>query len=224
VLTDNGPHYPSEIKLLAEGMKFHNVKHIIKCHLGSLNYEKMSEANPLKVWHTATEKSIKDTGISYTFLHVSNTFDIFAYWWGPQVKATRSLSLYISGKASWLANTDLTECICEIATHYERYQNQIIALTGPPLDTLSLCQSISKSIDEEISGIGIQEEHRNYKELLMNVFKSIGWSKELCIGILYTCTDDAEKIYEVTDSVEKLLGRKPKTFDQWAYENSHLFL
>jgi len=198
----------------ARAAKTSGVGHLVK--LSSLDSRQRFGTG---VWHAQGEAAIRESRIAFTFVQPSG-FMSNSLFWAESIKSESVVrSCTGEGKIAFIHPHDIAMVATEALTT-RVYDGESLAITGPEVLSYSeMTASIGNAIGKSLAFQPISEEQE--REKLMTT------------GALDLEIDYHQSIYRairegraaiVTDEVERVLGRKPITFSQWATENAQAFI
>jgi uncharacterized protein YbjT (DUF2867 family) len=212
-LINSGPEIVSRDKAAAEAAKAEGVKHLVK--LSSMDAQQQIGTG---AWHARGESAIRESGVAFTFVQPTG-FMSNALWWATSIKAEGVVrSATGDGKIPFIHSDDIAGVSIAALTTRE-HDGEALAITGP--EALSYGEMVAKiaaAIGKPIRFQAISEEQERDK------MREYGDSVEVVAAHLSIYRGIHEgRLACVTDEVERALGRKPITFDQWIQENVEAF-
>lgn len=191
------------------------VKHIVKLSALGASIEPGIE---ISRWHHACEEKLKATGIAWTMLRPGN-FASNALSWAGSIKGQSSVFQPSGeGKTAPIDPRDLAAVAVKVLTT-EGHEGKGYELTGP--EALSAAEQVEKigaAIGKPLRFVDVPEAAAREGMLKSGMPEAIvGPLLELMALIRagYGAT--------LTPTVEELLGRKPRTFDEWARDHAGAF-
>ena len=170
------------------------------------------------VWHARGEAAIRKSGIPFTFVQPSG-FMSNALFWAPLIKAKGIVRTCTGdGKIPFIHPEDIAAIATEALTT-RKYQGQALAISGPEaLSYGEMAVKIGAASGRAVRFEAISEEEERQE--------MAGWGEsaemiEAHISIYRAIREG--RLATVTNTAEKVLGRKPATFDKWAQENADAF-
>jgi uncharacterized protein YbjT (DUF2867 family) len=123
------------------------------------------------------------------------------------------------GKIAFVHSKDIADVAIEALTS-ETYRGESLAITGPEALTYAdMTAKIGAAIGKPLRFQRISDDEECQK------MKDRGEPAEEITAHLSTYRAIREgRLVTVTDTVQRVLGRKPTTFDQWVQENATAFL
>lgn len=214
---DSIDNFVNVIKLAKEN----KISYIVK-----LSVQETTSLEPntlLGSFHKDEEKIIEESGIPYTFLCPTGFMQNFVTFYGFTIKTQNAFYAPAGdGKVGFVDSRDIAAVTSTIllsdATERTQYENQSYSLTGP--EALSYCNAaeiLSDVLGRKISYIDIPE---NVAQTNMGKLGMKKWLVDALIE-LFNMTKSG-KTSKITDSVEKITGRKPTTFEQFVKDNSNV--
>jgi uncharacterized protein YbjT (DUF2867 family) len=212
-LLNSGPELPQRDAAAADIAKIEGVRRLVK--LSSLDAQQQVGTG---VWHAQGEAAIRATGIPFTFVRPTG-FMSNALFWASQIKTEGVLrSSTGNGKIPFIDPDDIAAVAIEVLT-CAGYVGESLPITGP--EALSYGDMAAKiaaasgkpirfetiSEDEERDRMARWEESPEMIDAHISIYRAI---RE---GRLAT----------VTQEVERILGRKPASFDHWLQRNVSAF-
>lgn len=188
------------------------IQHLVK--LSTLDVKTGVGTGP---WHARGEAAIRDSGVPYTFIQTA-AFMSNALSWADLIRDEGVLSSSTGeGKIAFIHPDDIAEVVVSALSHGKAL-NDALVITGP--EALSyremataIGEATGKSIRYEtlsdadaMAGV-LMWADRAYAEALVDIWRAV---RE---GRLAT----------VSDGVQQLLGRTPKSFGDWIGENINYF-
>ena len=214
-LVNSGPELAAFDELAAKAAKDAGVRHLVKLS----SYDAREQNVGTGVWHAAGEAAIRATGIPFTFVQPSG-FMVNALWWAPSIKAEGVVrSATGEGRIPFIHSDDMADIAVKALTMPD-YIGESLPITGP--EALSYADMTAKigaaigrtlriepiSDDEECRKMVSRGEPAEIVTAHLSIYRAIRGGR----------------LAAVTNTVERVLGRKAITFDQWVRENAAAFL
>lgn len=190
------------------------IEHLV--YLSAFGVDK-NDDNPQR----KTELDIINSGITYTILRPNFFMENFSVGFvGPMIKYTKGIYLPAEdSKTSFISIKDIAEvaatCLTDETHHFKAYN-----LTGPEALSHAVVASIlSDQTGEKITYNSIDEQSMR-KDLIDKGLteKSVDYMEMLYRGVR------SGAVAGLTNEVEKILGRAPTTFEQFAKDNAGVLL
>jgi len=190
------------------------VKHLVKLS----SYDAREQNVGTGVWHAAGEAAIRASGIPFTFVQPSG-FMSTALYWARSIKMEGVVrSATGDGKIPSIHPTDIAEIAVKAVIEPEN-GGQSLPITGPEaLSYADMTAKIGAAIGKALRFQAISIEEARAQQIAWNAPPPI---VEARLSIFRAIRE--ERLVEVTDTVECVLGSKPITFDHWARENAVAF-
>ena len=207
------PHLgrPEDLKPFIERLKTKPSMQMI-CFLSLLGIEK----NPMPPHHKI-EKYIEQSGLPYCHIRPSffmqnisgvHAFEI-KYFDNIVVPVKKALTSFIDAR-------DIGELTAEVLTHPQQHINQAYSITGPKaMDYYEVATLLSNELERKIQYSN--PSPRLAKKYWIKIRK-LDKAYASVMGMLYIITrlGNAKK---VTNTYEKIMNKKPRTFTQFIREN-----
>lgn len=203
-----------EINVVEEAKKA-GVKHIVKLSVFNAPAEEFIIAR----WHRPVEKAIEASGVTYTFLRPGGFMQNFVNYSGDTIRSQGAF--YGSAKDSRTAVIDVRDiaAIAVKALTEPGHENKAYQLTGPEaLTNTDIANKLSAAIGKPVSYVDIPIE------ALRAGATSTGMPDFYVDALV-----DLEKYYlagkagQLSGDVEKVTGRKPRNFDDFARDYAGAF-
>src|SRR3984957_3206277 len=166
------------------------------------------------VWHAAGESMIRATGIAFTFVQPSGFMSNALFWAGSIKNEGIVAACTGAGKIPFIHSQDIADVVTNALTTRE-YQGQSLPITGPEaLSYAEMTEKISAAIGRSLEFQPISEEQVR-RRMMESGEPEVEVAAHLSI---YRAIWDG-RLAKVTDTVERVLGRKPIRFDKWVQEN-----
>ena len=170
-------------------------------------------------WHFEREELIRASGLDCTFLRPGMFMGNLAEWWGDSIK--QQGAVYFpggKGKVAAVDPRDVAAVAARVLTQ-SGHNGQSYELTGSELLSMGeMVQVIAKALGKPLS----------YKDIppfaaKMFMLKN-GMDKKLVNALMEMMAYlRKNKGAVVTDTVEQILGRPPRSFEAWCNEHVDLF-
>lgn len=202
--------------------KKYGVNHIVK--LSAMGAEPKSGSTILRL-HDEEERIISESGIPYTFLRPPAFMQNFITQFGQTIKTQNAF--YVPAADSKMSFVDARD-VAAIAVKMlmnsnngenRQYMNKGYDITGPEALTYSeVAEILSNEISKKISYIDITEDvaREGMKQIGMN-----DWVIDIMMELFRIMR--AGYGSEITTVVERITGRKPIAFTQFAKDYAEVF-
>jgi uncharacterized protein YbjT (DUF2867 family) len=212
-LVNSGPELANRDEAAAKAAKAAGVKHLVK--LSSMDALQCVGTGE---WHARGESAIRASGVAFTFVQPTG-FMSNALGWATSIKAERVVrSPTGEGRIPFIHPDDIAAVATKALTTRE-YDKEELPISGPEaLSYPEMTAKIAAAIRKPVKIQPISEEQVRYE------MTESGDSPEIVAAHLSIYRAIREgRLATVTDTVERVLGRKPITFDQWVQENATVF-
>lgn len=213
-LVNSGPELAALDELAAKAAKAAGVKHLVKLS----SYDAREQNIGTGVWHAAGEAAIRACGIPFTFVQPSG-FMSNALYWARSMKAEGVVhSATGDGKIPFIHPGDIAEVSVHALTNPD-YVGQSLPITGPEaLSCTEMTARIGDAIGKSLRFQSISDEEARAQQIAWNAPPPL---VEARLSIFRAIREG--RLAAVTDTAERVIGRKPISFDQWARENAAAF-
>jgi uncharacterized protein YbjT (DUF2867 family) len=169
--------------------------------------------------HAESEDYIKSSGVPYTFLRPNGFMQNLAIYNAPTINSQNAFyGCQGEGKVSHIDLRDVAAVAVKALTD-DRHQGKSYTLTGPrALSNAELAQILSDDLGREIRYVDLPADQ--FKQALLGAGLP-EWSANALI--------DLQQLYRsggasaVTNDVEQILGRKPRSFEQFSRDHAEVF-
>jgi uncharacterized protein YbjT (DUF2867 family) len=212
-LVNSGPELARHDEAAANVAKAAGVKHLVK-----LSSHDAQQKVGTGVWHARGESAIRASGIPFTFVQPSG-FMSNAFFWATSIKDEGVVRTSTGdGKIPFIHSQDIADVATKALTS-RLYDGESLTITGPEaLSYAEMTAKIGAAIGKAIRFQPVTDEEER-RQLIDN-----GDSAEMVKAHLSIYRAIREGLLAaVTDTVERVLGRKPITFDKWVQENATIF-
>ncbi|HEX6566946.1 MAG TPA: NmrA family NAD(P)-binding protein [Chthoniobacterales bacterium] len=171
--------------------------------------------------HAVIDEAVRASGIPHTILRPNFLMQNFAFFYGDIIRTTCTIFLPLGdARVSHLDLRDLAEAAATALTD-NRHTNKTYDLSGPEaLHTGDVAGQIGAATGRAIryQPISVAEMESSLREKGLDAWFAEGLSE------LYGWIRDSGLGSEVTDNVERLLGRKATPFRQFAADERRAWL
>jgi len=213
-LLNSGPDLAARDKAAAGVAKAVGVKHLVK--LSSMDARQEVGTG---VWHAQGEAAIRASGISFTFVQPTG-FMSNALAWAPSIKAQGILrSPTGHGKIPFIHSDDIAAVSVAVLAS-RNYAFQALPITGQEaLSYADMTAKIAAAIGKPLRFESVSEEEEQRQ------MAAEGDSPGMIAAhmSIYRAIREG-RLATVTNNVERVLGRRPITFDKWARDHAAAFL
>jgi len=211
LLTPRGGLGPIYTRMLADAARRAGIRSLVK--LSSFEPE-IQPQSPADLWALDSEKALREAEIPHTVLRPNWFFQNFHTGYFQPLLAQRVLPLpFGQGLAGWIDCRDIAAVAAKVLLE-PGHLGLTYELTGPAAISLEEIASVlSRASGQEIRYLPLSE--RDWLERA----RAAGYPDHEAWGILahIAKTRDGHAA-RLTDDVERLLGRKPISFEQYAQD------
>jgi uncharacterized protein YbjT (DUF2867 family) len=189
------------------------VKRLVK--LSSADAEQQTGTG---VWHARGEEAIRATGIPFTFVRPSG-FMSNALYWARSIKAEGVVrSSTGDGRIPFVHPDDIADVVTAVLASRD-HDGEVLPITGP--EALSYGQMTAKlgaAIGKTLTYEPMSDEVARQQQIAWGATPAM---VEARLSIFRAIREG--RLATVTRGVERVTGRSPMTFDQWAQANAEAF-
>jgi uncharacterized protein YbjT (DUF2867 family) len=215
LLSGNVPNQSEiEINAVEEANKA-GVKHIVKLSVLLADKEQYTFAK----WHRAVEKAIEKSGMAYTFLRPTGFMQNFVNYNAGSIKAQGAIYEPMDAAVSYVDVRDIAAVAVKALTALG-HENKAYELTGPAaLSYEQVAGKISQAIGKPVKA----------------VFTGVDAARQAMLGMgfpqfVVDAVLDLQTVYangisaKVYPDIEKVTGRKARSFDDFVREHAAQFV
>jgi uncharacterized protein YbjT (DUF2867 family) len=200
---------------VVDAAKKAGIKHIVKLSVYDADGEQFIFARG----HRAAEKYIEASGVPYTFLRPNGFMQNYATSFGATIKSQGAFYLPMAdARVSTIDVRDIA-AVAAAALTDPGHENTIYTLTGPEaLTNAEIAQKISAAIGKTVKYVPVPDNDA------AKGMKTSGLPEpavNAIIDLMHYYV--AGKAARVTNDVERVAGKKPITFDQFAKDYKSSF-
>ena len=192
------------------------VKHIVKLSTLEATDHKIKVGK----WHYEREELIRASGLDWTFLRPGMFMSNSIEWWSETIKGQGSV-FFPGGKKGKVAPVDPRDVakVAALALTQSGHSRQAYELTGSELFTIGeMVQVISHVLGKPIQYVDIPPIAAKLFMLKSGMDKML---VNALMEMLASLRRDEGAI--VTDTVERVTGHPPRTFEAWCQEHIEAF-
>jgi len=214
------PNHPEMVKWgqnIIEAAKKSGIKHIVRSS-GSLADKNSSLL--IKQLLGETDQDLIESGIDYTITSPSFFMQNFINFFADDYKNGAIYQPSGNGKVSWTDVKDIAAVNIEILLNPEKFKGQNLIVTGnESFDYSEAVSRMNKILGKESNYVAISDEAATEA---MKGLQFPDFVIELMISLNQCIVQGFGE--ETTDTVEKILGRKPIFFDQFVQDNKNVWV
>jgi uncharacterized protein YbjT (DUF2867 family) len=215
LLINAGPKLGYRDEIAAHAARAGGVSRLVK--LSTIDVEHRVGTGP---WHARGEAAIRSSGVDFTLVRPAG-FMNNALLWAPAITSSSVLeSATGDGMIAFIHSDDIAAvATAALTAPQHQYEGQALSITGPTaLTTAQMVAKISAAIGKSlrVEHISLDDERQRWIER-----GEPQESIEYHLSIFQAIRQG--KLAATTDTVARILGRPPITFDQWVVENADAF-
>jgi (4-alkanoyl-5-oxo-2,5-dihydrofuran-3-yl)methyl phosphate reductase len=210
-----GPDLPNLDANAVDAARAARVKHIVKLSAQVVDAEPSIQ---IARWHRDGEARLKASGVPWTILRPAHFATNALHWIGSIRTQSAVFQPTGEGKMATIDPCDIAAVAVTVLTR-PGHEGKEYALTGSEaLSTAEQVRTIGAAIGRPLRFVDVPAEAARDKML------QAGMPEGMVIAVLELmgCVK-AGHAATVTETVEQLLGRKPRRFDAWAARNAAAF-
>jgi uncharacterized protein YbjT (DUF2867 family) len=214
LLVNSGHDLAARDGAAAKAAKTAGVKHLVKLS----SYDGREQNVGTGVWHARGESAIRASGIPFTFVQPSG-FMSNALFWARSIKTEGVVRTATGdGKIPFIHSQDIADIAAKALTS-RVYDRESLPITGPEaLSYAEMTAKISAAIGKPLQFQAISDKEARQQQIVWGAPEPL---VEARLSIFRAIREG--RLATVTDTVERVLGRKPIRFDQWVQENATAF-
>ncbi len=215
LLTPGGPPGPPATQVIMDAAKRHSVSAVVK--LSSIDPNGQPQA-PTDLWALEAEAMVRDTGIPFTFLRPPWFNQNFTRgYFAPMVMQNMLTLPFGEGLTGWIDTRDIA-AVAATALTEDGHEGKTYTLTGPAAISMTEIATILS----EVTGRTIGFQHLT-DEQWIGAMLAMGRTEvdaHATLALIAKTRDG--HLTQVTDDFERLVGRKPRTFEEFARDHAGL--
>ncbi|MBP2401534.1 SDR family oxidoreductase [Streptomyces syringium] len=192
------------------------------------------EAYPPETWFwLAIEKAVERSGIAWTHIRpsavmgavIEGTYPATGSDWPDTLRADGLVreAFLDEGHYPFIHEADLAAVVAA-ALISDDYTGTVIEAVGPPLSTLSRIRSLAAALGRDIGTVDLAADESRA------IWRRLGWPDGAIEVTLYALEEYGARFAELMQwtldqrpSVQDIIGRPLRTYDDWAGENIDSF-
>lgn len=212
-LVNTGPQIPALDEAAAKVAKAAGVKHLVK--LSSMDVQ---QGLAIGAWHERGEAAVRASGVPFTFVQPTGFMSNLLAW-APSIKAEGVVRASTGdGRRAFIHSDDIAAVATTVLTTRE-YVGESLPITGPEaLNYAEVTAKLGAAIGRQLRFQPISDEEARQR------YAATGASSpetEAHVSLWRAIREG--RLANITDNIERILGRKPIAMDQWAMENAGAF-
>jgi uncharacterized protein YbjT (DUF2867 family) len=214
LLINTGPDLGARDQIAAHVAASSHVQRLVK--LSTMDVEHNVGTGP---WHAQGEAAIRASGIEFTIVRPAGFMDN-ALGWAPTIKSSGIIRAATGeGKIAFIHSDDIADVATTVLTT-DRYVDQTLPISGAePLSFAQMVSIIATVIGKPLAFEPISDHAER------QLWADRGESPESIdyhLSIFRAIRNG--KLASVTNTVNRVLGRPPVSFQQWVKQNASVFL
>ena len=212
-LVNSGPEIAARDEVAAKAAKAGGVKHLVK--LSSMDVE---QGLAIGAWHERGEAAIRASGVPFTFVQPTGFMSNLLAW-APSIRAEGVVRASTGdGRRAFIHSDDIAAVVTQVLTTGE-YVGEALPITGPEaLNFAEVTASIGAATGKSLTFQPLSDEEARQRYSMVS---SSTEETEAHVSLWRAIREG--RLATVTATVERVLGRKPITLDQWLIENAVAF-
>jgi uncharacterized protein YbjT (DUF2867 family) len=212
-LVNTGPQIPALDEAAAKVAKAAGMKHLVK--LSSMD---VHQGLAIGAWHERGEAAVRASGVPFTFVQPTGFMSNLLAW-APSIKAEGVVRASTGdGRRAFIHSDDIA-AVATTALTTREYVGESLPITGPEaLNYAEVTAKLGTAIGRQLRFQPISDEEARQR------YAATGASSpetEAHVSLWRAIREG--RLANITDNVERILGRKPIAMDQWATENAGAF-
>jgi uncharacterized protein YbjT (DUF2867 family) len=173
---------------------------------------------PMFKFHQDIEAKIADSSIPATVLRPGGFYSSFLFL-ADAIRAGALPTVAADGGLAWIDPADVAGVATAVLLDGATHVGQVLKLTGPMALTYDdVAEALERALGRPVAHLRLDEQ--TLRERLTSSGLP-GWLTDSLLGQQRLTRED--RLSLVTDTVRDVLGRAPRTIDQWLAENKDSF-
>jgi len=170
------------------------------------------------VWHSRGEAAIRESGIGFTFVQPAG-FMANALAWAPAIRSGSVIrGATGDGQFACIHSQDIAD-VATAALTTEAFTGQSLPITGPEaLSYPEMVARIGAAVGKQLRFLPISDEEERQRWIERGESPE---SADYHLDIFRAIREGRRG--QITDTVQRMLGRAPISFDRWISENAAAF-
>jgi uncharacterized protein YbjT (DUF2867 family) len=208
-LLSSGPKLDVRDRAFARAARVAGVEHLVK--LSTLDVTTGVGTGP---WHARGETAVRESGLSFTFIR-SAAFMSNILGWADSIASEGVLRASTGeGRIAFIHPDDIAEVVTSALTTRE-YRGESLVITGPEaLSYGEMAARIGAAIGKTVRFEAISDEEAQagvgrgpYAAALVDIWRAVREGRMALVN----------------EGVERVLGRRPLSFDRWVEQHADAF-
>lgn len=196
------------------------VKHVILVGLMDASFDSI---HPFIQAYAATEKTLKESGMSWTMCHCALYIDNMHEQGRPWLETGKMITCTGDGKINWVARDDIADAVVGVlSASIDEHDHQTYLLTGPEALSYPEIADLFNDVlgsDIKVTQISFEEFKTVFSKVWGVSYAGKGAEHIKEAGPLFLLMCKQGEMEEVTDHIEKLSGRPTQDMRSWLAAN-----
>jgi len=171
-------------------------------------------------WHRDQEQLIERSGIAWTHIRPTMMMTNTVEWWRESIEAEGKVFFPGGeGRVSPVDSRDIAAVARAVLTG-AGHEGRAYDITGPETLTIGeMVESLARALDKPIQYVDVPETSAGEW-----MIQKAGYSPVLARALVETLGAlRSSRFADVADTVQRLTGRKARSYEQWCRENAEAF-
>jgi uncharacterized protein YbjT (DUF2867 family) len=208
-------HSAGREQAVAEAAARAGVTHLVKLSTTGVHF---GQTDPITRAHAEAEQAVREAGPAWTILRPGAFMDN-RFAWRETIRDENAVYVPEGDPASALIHVRDIAAVATLALTTSGHEGATYELTGGA--ALTTGQQVA--ILADVLGRPVKYVEEPQSAARDRMMRKYGWPAEAVDGFFALKRESAEHEHVVFDTVERLLGRPPRTFADWARENAAAF-
>jgi uncharacterized protein YbjT (DUF2867 family) len=201
-------------EVAAKAAKAAGVKHLVKISSIAVPQNNIGTGR----WHAQGEAAVRASGVPFTFIRPSGFMDN-CLWWARSIKSEGVVRSSAGDGKSPVIHGDDIAAVATKAMTTQGYIGESLPVTGPELLSYpEMVMKIGARIGKPLRYEALSDEEERRQLIARNRPTHM---VDALISVFRAMRE--ERLARATDTVERVLGRKPISFDRWVEEHAAAF-
>jgi uncharacterized protein YbjT (DUF2867 family) len=208
-------HSAGREQAVAQAAARAGVTHLVKLSTTGVHF---GQTDPITRAHAEAEQAVREAGPAWTILRPGAFMDN-RFAWRETIRDENAVYVPDGDPSSALIHVRDIAAVATLALTTSGHEGATYELTGgAALTTEQQVAILADALGRPVKYV--EEPHRAARDRMMRKY---GWPAEAVDGFFALKRESAEHEHVVFHTVERVLGRPPLTFADWARENAAAF-
>jgi uncharacterized protein YbjT (DUF2867 family) len=208
-------HSAGREQAVAQAAARAGVTHLVKLSTTGVHF---GQTDPITRAHAEAEQAVREAGPAWTILRPGAFMDN-RFAWRETIRDENAVYVPEGDPASALIHVRDIAAVATLALTTSGHEGATYELTGGA--ALTTGQQVA--ILADVLGRPVKYVEEPQSAARERMMRKYGWPAEAVDGFFALKRESAEHEHVVFDTVERVLGRPPLTFADWARENAAAF-